>query len=90
MKKFRRFTLGVFSMKSVKVSNENWKKIHEYKKEKDFRDSNKIISEMLDVYSSVETAHCTKCDKDFQIVLISGEKQHIICPLCGKSSIVDL
>lgn len=86
MAKLSGFFGGVFSMKSVKVSNENWKKIHDYKKEKDFHDSNKIITEMLDVYSSIETAHCSQCDKDFQFILIQSEKQYIICPMCGKSA----
>ena len=85
-KKFGKFVNGVFSMKSIKVSKENYKIIHKYKKEKGFHDSNKIISEMLDIYSSVETARCSQCDKDFKFILIESEKQYIICPLCGKSA----
>jgi len=88
MKKFKLFSRGEKSMKSVSVSNENHKKIHKYKKEKGFRETNKIIEEMLNIYSSIETAHCSQCDKDFQFVLIKKDKQHIICPLCGKSAYI--
>jgi len=87
-KKFSKFINGVFSMKSIKVSIENYKKIHKYKKEKGFNHTNKVIDEMLDVYSNVETAHCSQCDKDFQFILIQSEKQYIICPLCGKSAYI--
>ena len=88
MKKFKLFGRGESSMKSVEVSKENYKRIHKYKKEKDFKQNNKVIDEMLDIYSSVEMAHCSQCDRDFQFLLIKEEKQHIICPLCGKSAYI--
>jgi len=85
MSRFKKFS-SVFSMKSIKVSKENYKKIHKYKKEKGFRETNKVINEMMDIYSSVETAQCSQCNKDFKFILIQSEKQYIICPLCGKSA----